>query len=80
MNPEQLFEQSSDELLINLDSKVILEGRVLSLAENNISHVPLAHLQCAAEEMPISLGDCKYFGPLLKDVCETRLVKDSEGW
>lgn len=50
--------------MIDLDSKVIIE----------------AHLQCAGQEMPLSLEDEKYFGPLLKEICETRLKKDDDGW
>ena len=49
---------------MDLDSKVLLE----------------AHLQCAGQEMPLSLEDEKYFGPLFKEVCEASLVKDEEGW
>jgi len=53
-----------DDLFIDLDSKVILEP----------------HLQCAGQEMPLSLEDEIYFGPLMKEICESRLVRDKEGW
>ncbi|KAF8078143.1 P-loop containing nucleoside triphosphate hydrolase protein, partial [Lyophyllum atratum] len=39
-----------------------------------------AHLQCAAQEMPLSVADENYFGPLYKEVCEMQLVKDKDGW
>ena len=52
------------ELVIDVDSKVILE----------------AHLQCAAHEMPLMDDDEVYFGPSMKEICETRLVRDEEGW
>lgn len=39
-----------------------------------------AHLQCAAHEMPISLEDKQYFGPLMKEICESKLVRDKDNW
>ncbi|KIJ37712.1 hypothetical protein M422DRAFT_259812 [Sphaerobolus stellatus SS14] len=63
-SPESLFENPTADLLIDLDSKVVLE----------------AHLHCAAHEMPLSSDDEKYFGPLFKEVCHAGLVKDAEGW
>lgn len=63
-HPEELFEKPLDELTVDLDNKVLLE----------------AHLQCAGLEMPLNLEDEKYFGPLFKEICDTRLVKDNEGW
>ncbi|KAI0811238.1 P-loop containing nucleoside triphosphate hydrolase protein [Irpex lacteus] len=63
-HPEDLFDKPISELMIDLDSKVIIE----------------AHLQCAGQEMPLSLEDEKYFGPLLREICETRLKKDDDGW
>jgi DEAD/DEAH box helicase domain-containing protein len=63
-NPEELFSNPTSDLLIDLESKVILE----------------AHLQCAGQEMPLSVEDEKYFGPLFKELRETKLVKDKEGW
>ncbi|EMD38568.1 hypothetical protein CERSUDRAFT_82843 [Gelatoporia subvermispora B] len=63
-NPDDLFDQATNDLMVDLESKVILE----------------AHLQCAAHEMPLTMEDEKYFGPLTKGICETRLVKDKDGW
>ncbi|TDL27249.1 DEAD/H helicase [Rickenella mellea] len=63
-NPNELFDKSVEDLVVDLESKVVLE----------------AHLQCAAFEMPLALEDEKYFGPLFKQICDTRLVKDKEGW
>ncbi|KAK0448318.1 P-loop containing nucleoside triphosphate hydrolase protein [Desarmillaria tabescens] len=63
-HPEDLFDKSPDDLVIDLDSKLTLE----------------AHLQCAANEMPVSLKDQVYFGPLMVEVCKTRLIADDEGW
>lgn len=63
-NPEELFTQPTPDLAVDLENKVILE----------------AHLQCAGDEMPLSEEDVVYFGPLLLDICETRLLKDNEGW
>ena len=53
-----------DDLLIDLDSKVILE----------------AHLQCAAYEMPLTKEDSSYFGDRMLEICESRLQKDDDGW
>ncbi|KAI0703572.1 P-loop containing nucleoside triphosphate hydrolase protein [Cytidiella melzeri] len=63
-HPEELLDKPINELVIDLDSKVIVE----------------AHLQCAGQEMPLSLEDEKYFGPHTKELCETRLKKDEDGW
>ncbi|OCH95579.1 P-loop containing nucleoside triphosphate hydrolase protein [Obba rivulosa] len=63
-NPDELFDKATDDLILDLESNVIVE----------------AHLQCAAHEMPLTLEDEKYFGPLTKEICETCLVKDSDGW
>ncbi|KAG5651282.1 hypothetical protein H0H81_009225 [Sphagnurus paluster] len=63
-HPEELFEKSGDELIIDIDNRPILQ----------------AHLQCAAHEMPLSLEDEKYFGTLFQEVCETHLMKDTDGW
>lgn len=63
-HPEELFDRNTDDLIVDLDSKVILE----------------AHLQCAAYEMPLTGEDEVYFGPSMKEICETKLVKDKEGW
>ena len=63
-NPDELFDKPTDDLVVDLESKVVVE----------------AHLQCAGHEMPVSLEDEVYFGPLMRELCETRLVKDSDGW
>lgn len=63
-NPDDLFDKPMDDLVVDLGSKVILE----------------AHLQCAGQEMPLSAEDADYFGPLTKELCETRLSKDKDGW
>ncbi|KAJ7470339.1 hypothetical protein FB451DRAFT_1135554 [Mycena latifolia] len=63
-NPEELFDGNVDDLIVDLDNKILLE----------------AHLQCAAQEMPICLADNRFFGPLLKEICETRLKVDNDGW
>lgn len=54
-----------DDLIIDLESNWIME----------------AHLQCAAHEMPVSaVEDEKWFGPMTKEVCKTKLIKDKDGW
>ncbi|KAI0747965.1 P-loop containing nucleoside triphosphate hydrolase protein [Daedaleopsis nitida] len=63
-NPEELFDRRTSDLMVDLDSKVILE----------------AHLQCAAHEMPLTEEDETYFGPNMKEICATKLEKDREGW
>jgi DEAD/DEAH box helicase domain-containing protein len=63
-NPELLFSKPSCDLAIDLESKIILD----------------AHLQCAAHEMPLCKDDEEYFGPLTKELCEERLLKDKDGW
>jgi DEAD/DEAH box helicase domain-containing protein len=63
-NPDELFGKPTEDLMIDLESKVIVE----------------AHLQCAGQEMPLSLDDEIYFGPLTRELCETRLIKDKDGW
>ncbi len=63
-HPHELFDRSTDELVIDLDNKVILE----------------AHLQCAAHEMPLTAEDEKYFGDTMVEICQTKLNKDKEGW
>lgn len=65
LNPQEIFDKPMDELVIDLESDWIVE----------------AHLQCAAHEMPVSaVEDEKWFGPLTKDICKTKLVKDKDGW
>ena len=40
----------------------------------------VAHLQCAGYEMPLSDTDEKWFGPSMKEICQRRLEKDTDGW
>ncbi|KAF8475426.1 P-loop containing nucleoside triphosphate hydrolase protein [Gautieria morchelliformis] len=63
-HPEELFSEPTPDLVVDLENKVVLE----------------AHLQCAGHEMPLSGDDEVYFGPLFREICETRLMKDNEGW
>ncbi|KAF9567647.1 DEAD/H helicase [Agrocybe pediades] len=63
-HPDELFETSLDDLIIDIDNEMILE----------------AHLQCAGYEMPITAEDEKWFGPLTLKVCEKSLQKDADGW
>ncbi|KAF8721902.1 hypothetical protein AX14_010114 [Amanita brunnescens Koide BX004] len=63
-NPNELYDQQPDELLVDLDNKIVLE----------------VHLQCAAHEMPLSLDDMEFFGPQLHDICNAKLVMDEDGW
>lgn len=62
--PEELFDKPMNDILIDLDSKIILE----------------AHLQCAAFEVPVTLSDEEFFGPSTKELCESSLKKDTDGW
>ncbi|KAG6833473.1 hypothetical protein H0H87_006045 [Tephrocybe sp. NHM501043] len=62
-HPHELFDTSNHDLIIDLESRPLLE----------------AHLQCAAQEMPLSSEDGKYFGALFKEICESHLVKDEDG-
>ncbi|KAF5386879.1 hypothetical protein D9615_001687 [Tricholomella constricta] len=50
-HPEELFEKLSDDLVVDPSSRPIFE----------------AHLQCAAQEMPLSGEDEKYFGVLFEE-------------
>ena len=59
------MKQPIEEFPIDLSNSMILE----------------AHLQCAAQEMPINVDeDNVYFGPMLKSTCEARLSRDNDGW
>jgi len=51
-NPANLFNNPTSDLPVDLDNKVILE----------------AHLQCAGQEMPLSLEDEKILWPLFKEI------------
>jgi DEAD/DEAH box helicase domain-containing protein len=63
-HPDDLFDKPTPDLVINLESPLVIE----------------AHLQCAAFEMPLSSDDACWFGPLTTTLCETKLVRDKEGW
>ncbi|CAK5264861.1 unnamed protein product [Mycena citricolor] len=63
-NPDELFDGVIADQVIDLDNQILLE----------------AHLQCAAQEMPICDADSVFFGPLMKSICESKLRKDAEGW
>lgn len=63
-DPDDLFDKPTPELIVNLESELVIE----------------AHLQCAAFEMPLSSDDTCWFGPLTTKICETKLVRDKEGW
>ena len=62
--PDELHNKRGDDLLVDLDSRVILE----------------AHLQCAAFEMPLTEEDSTYFGSRLQQICDACLSKDKDGW
>ena len=64
-NPDEIFTKPNCELQVDLTNPLVLEG----------------HLQCAAFEMPLNTDeDDKYFGKLLKEMAQERLVKDSLGF
>ncbi|KAJ7074318.1 DEAD H helicase [Mycena amicta] len=63
-NAQRLWDQDVGDLVIELDNKILLE----------------AHLQCAAQEMPICDADSSFFGPLMKELCQAHLRLDNEGW
>ncbi|SPO27099.1 related to HRQ1 - putative RecQ helicase [Ustilago trichophora] len=63
--PDEIFLQPDAALSVDLGNDFILES----------------HLQCAAEEMPITLEDDEqYFGPHLATLCKTRLETDGSGF
>jgi hypothetical protein len=62
--PDDLFDKPTADLIVNLENPLIIE----------------AHLQCAAFEMPLSGDDTCWFGPSTTELCETKLVRDKEGW
>ncbi|KAF9792472.1 P-loop containing nucleoside triphosphate hydrolase protein [Thelephora terrestris] len=62
--PEDLLRGPVADIILDLKNPLILE----------------AHLQCAGTEMPVTLEDAQYFGPMMKEVCDTRLSKDADGW
>ncbi|KAJ8595607.1 DEAD H helicase [Rhizopogon salebrosus TDB-379] len=62
--PDELYDQPIHDLIVDIESKVIIEP----------------HLQCAAHEMPLSKDDAVYFGASLGELCESKLRKDKDGW
>ncbi|SNX85525.1 related to HRQ1 - putative RecQ helicase [Melanopsichium pennsylvanicum] len=63
--PDEIFLQPDAALSVDLGNDFILES----------------HLQCAAEEMPITVeDDTQYFGSHLATLCETRLETDGSGF
>ncbi|CAO1628520.1 unnamed protein product [Jaminaea pallidilutea] len=63
--PEDVFNQPESALTVDLSNDFVLE----------------AHLQCAAEEMPIHPKDDEvYFGDHLSVLCKNRLVRDDDGF
>ncbi|PWN19859.1 P-loop containing nucleoside triphosphate hydrolase protein, partial [Microstroma glucosiphilum] len=63
--PEDVFNQPDAALSVDLNNDFVLE----------------AHLQCAAEEMPIHpVDDLPFFGDHLQELCRTRLVADDDGF
>lgn len=64
-NPDEIFTMPNTELQVDLSNTLVMEG----------------HLQCAAAEMPINpVDDQVYFGKLLNEIAEDRLVKDANGF
>ncbi|PWN49117.1 P-loop containing nucleoside triphosphate hydrolase protein [Violaceomyces palustris] len=63
--PDEIFSQPDTALSVDLTNDFVLES----------------HLQCAAEEMPISIeDDTPFFGDHLASLCKTRLVDDGSGF
>ncbi|POS82472.1 hypothetical protein EPUL_006554, partial [Erysiphe pulchra] len=64
-NPDEIFTKPNSKLQVDLQNMLVLEG----------------HIQCAAHEMPIRIDeDMTYFSKILKEIAETRLVKDELGF
>lgn len=64
-NPDELFTMPNTDLQVDLSNTLVMEG----------------HIQCAAAEMPINAKDDQvYFGKLLAELAEERLVKDANGF
>lgn len=63
-NPNELFDNFQDTIPLDLENRIVLE----------------AHLQCAAEEMPLRKEDTRYFGTTAVDLLETKLIADEDGW
>jgi DEAD/DEAH box helicase domain-containing protein len=64
-NPGAIFDSPFSSLTLDLDNPIVLES----------------HLQCAADELPVSaIDDLEFFGNQLPKICEDKLSKDEEGW
>ena len=64
-NPEEIFSSPFQQLALDLDNPIVLE----------------AHIQCAADEVPITVEEDKqYFGDKLEKICRERLVRDDQGY
>lgn len=64
-NPDRIYDSPFDSIHLDLENPIVLEG----------------HVQVAADEMPINpVEDAVYFGSLLPQICEQKLVGDVEGW
>ena len=62
-NPDEIFTKPNCELQVDLSNEMVMEG----------------HIQCAAYEMPIRVNeDEKFFGKQLSEICESRLVHDTD--
>lgn len=83
-HPEELFDQAMEDLVLDIDNSVILEGKLSPLPSPRVQAVTissvLAHLQCAGNEMPVCKEDEQYFGPLMHEICQKKLLKDKDGW
>lgn len=64
-NPDEIFTKPNCELQVDLQNLLVLEG----------------HLQCAAFELPIRPEeDSVYFGKMLPELAEERMMKDTLGF
>ncbi|PVH82627.1 DEAD/DEAH box helicase-like protein [Cadophora sp. DSE1049] len=64
-NPDEIFTKPNCELQVDLQNLLVLEG----------------HVQCAAYEMPIRPDeDSVYFGKMLPELAEERMIKDELGF
>ncbi|KAM0747754.1 P-loop containing nucleoside triphosphate hydrolase protein [Meredithblackwellia eburnea MCA 4105] len=64
-NPASLFDSPYNSVSLDLNNPIVLE----------------AHLQCAADEMPVHpVDDVSFFGEQLSELCESRLIADQEGF
>jgi len=64
-NPDLIFTSPFQELQLDLENPIVLE----------------AHIQCAADEMPVHPDDDQlYFGDKLATICRDRLIADDGGF